>query len=85
MDALDLGQGDSRFALHDPPLYCVKGGTGYNLKLLLFYFVKPATHLVILYADRGEFDREYPKRFLPTVGADTLDDFFSPIAAMWQL
>ena len=35
--------------------------------------LKPATHLVILYADRGEFDR---KRFSPPIDADTLGDFF---------
>ena len=39
-----------------------------------------ATHLPILYADRGEFDR---KRFSPPIAdADTPGDFFSPIAAM---
>ena len=36
--------------------------------------LKPATHLAILYADRGEFDR---KRFSPTIGVDTLGDFFA--------
>ena len=35
--------------------------------------LKPATHLAILYADRGEFDR---KRFSPPIDADTLGDFF---------
>ena len=33
--------------------------------------VKPATHLAILYADRGECDR-----FSPSINADTLGDFF---------
>ena len=35
--------------------------------------LKPATHLAILYADRGEFDR---KRFSSPIDADTLGDFF---------
>ena len=34
---------------------------------------KPVTHLAILYADRGEFDR---KRFSPPIDADTPGDFF---------
>ena len=38
-----------------------------------FEFLKPATHLAILYADRGEFDR---KRFSPPIDADTPGDFF---------
>ena len=38
--------------------------------------LKPAAHLAIFYADRGEFDR---KRFMQTQLA-----VFSPIAAMWH-
>ena len=35
--------------------------------------LKPATHLAILYADRGEFDRQ---RFSLAIDADTPGDFF---------
>ena len=39
--------------------------------------VKPATHLAILYADCGEFDRQRnSQRFSPPIDADTLGDFF---------
>ena len=41
-----------------------------TLKSIIF---KPATHLTILYADHGEFDR---KRFTPPINADTPGDFF---------
>ena len=37
----------------------------------LFGVLKPATHLAISYADRGEFDRQSPP-----INADTLGDFF---------
>ena len=44
--------------------------------------LKPVTHLAILYADRGEFDR---KRFLSPIDADTpIWRSLSPIATMWQ-
>ena len=36
-------------------------------------FLKPATHLAILYADRDEFERQ---RFSPPIDADTPGDFF---------
>ena len=36
--------------------------------------VKPATHLAILYADRGEFDRQ---RKSQAIDADTPGDFFA--------
>ena len=39
----------------------------------LFVRVKPATHLAILYAHRGEFDRQ---RFSLAIDADTPGDFF---------
>ena len=45
------------------------------------YHLKLATHLAILYADRGEFDRQ---RKSQAIDAETLGDFFSPIVAMWQ-
>ena len=38
--------------------------------------IKPATHLAILYADRGEFDR---KRLSPPIDADTPGDFLEII------
>ena len=40
--------------------------------------LKPATHLVILDADRGEFDPASENRlqFSPPINADTLGDFF---------
>ena len=41
-----------------------------TLKNIIF---KPATHLTILFADRGEFDR---KRFTSPINADTPADFF---------
>ena len=48
--------------------------------LLEITLVKPATHLAILYADRGEFDRQRKShRLMRTHLA-----IFSPIAAMWQ-
>ena len=47
--------------------------------------LKPATHLAILYADRGEFDRQRKSLAIFSGNcADTPGDFFSPIAAMWQ-
>ena len=36
--------------------------------------LKPATHLAILYADRGEFDRQ--RKFSPPIDADTPGNFF---------
>ena len=35
--------------------------------------LKPATHFALLYADRGEFDRQ---RFSPPIDVDTPRDFF---------
>ena len=39
----------------------------------LFKYFKPATHLVILYADHDEFDH---RRLLPSIDADTHTDIF---------
>ena len=38
----------------------------------VYKFIKPATHLVILYADRSEFDRQ---QILPLIDADMLGNF----------
>ena len=43
-------------------------------------FLKPATHWAILFADRGEFNRQPAKtckRFSPPIDADTPGDFFA--------
>ena len=55
-------------------------------KIELNLSLKPATHLAILYADRGDFDRNCKnrQRFSPPIDADTPGNFFSPIAATWQ-
>ena len=55
--------------------------TGQIIETTSFY-LKPATHLAILYADRGELDRQ---PFSPPIDADTPGYFVSPIAAMWHL
>ena len=44
-----------------------------TVRVLFKSRLNPATHLAILYADRGEFDR---RRFSPPIDADTPGDFF---------
>ena len=47
--------------------------------------LKPATHLAILHADRGEFDRQRKSQAIfATDGCGHTWRFFSPIAAMWH-